>query len=227
MPFPRFALALLAFIVAAAPAGAVDLGKVERTIGREPVYQGKPAYCLLVFGAEAKTRMWLVVAGDTLYLDRRGSGDLTAAIRYPRSCWNEIYLGTLTDSDGKSQRAFLDVRSLSTGFRLEFEMGDLLQEAGSDRKDRVGFAERPGDAPIIHFAGPLTIAWYRGPPSFAPGQDCEFNTMLGTPGIGKGAFAAVPCCAVPKQARLTAEITFPHRDAGQPLLRKEIRLQDD
>jgi len=227
MPCSRLGLALLTTLLAAAPVAAVDLGKIERTIAREPAYRGKPAYCLLVFGAEARTRMWLALDGDMLYLDRRGSGDLTAAIRYPRSCWNELYLGTLTDSDGMSQRAFLHVRSLSNGFRLEFEMGDLLQEAGSDRKERVLFAERPADAPIIHFAGPLTIGWYQQPPTFAPGQTCDFNTMLGTPGLGKGTFAAVPCCALPKQARLTADIEFPDRDPERPPIRKQVRLEDD
>jgi hypothetical protein len=227
MPFSRLALALLAVVVSAAPGWAVDLSKIERTIAKEPAYQAKPAYCLLVFGAEAKTRMWLVVDGGTLYLDRHANGDLTNAIRMPRSCWNDIYLGTLTDSDGISQRAFLDVRSLSSGFRLEFEMGDLVQEAGSDRKERVVFAERPADAPIIHFAGPLTVRWYREPPAFTPGKACNFDTMLGTPGLGKGTFAAVPCCGVPKGARLTAQIDFPHRDSGQPAIPKELRLEGD
>jgi hypothetical protein len=57
---------------------AADLTKVDRTIAREPVYQSKtPRYCLLVFGPEAKTRVWLVQDGDTLYVDRNGNGDLT------------------------------------------------------------------------------------------------------------------------------------------------------
>ena len=39
---------------------ATDLAKVERKIAKEPSYQGKPKYCLLVFGPDAKTRVWLV-----------------------------------------------------------------------------------------------------------------------------------------------------------------------
>jgi hypothetical protein len=58
-------------------AHAADLAKVERTIKKEPAYRGKPKYCLLVFGPEAKTRVWLVLDGDTLYVDRNGNGDLT------------------------------------------------------------------------------------------------------------------------------------------------------
>src|SRR5262249_8147594 len=54
-----------------------DLTKIERTIAKEPAYKSKPKYCLLVFGPEAKTRVWLVLDGDTLYVDRNGNGDLT------------------------------------------------------------------------------------------------------------------------------------------------------
>ena len=41
------------------PTQAADLTKIERTIAKEPKYQGKPKYCLLVFGPEAKFRVWL------------------------------------------------------------------------------------------------------------------------------------------------------------------------
>src|SRR5260370_27637620 len=56
---------------------AADLSKVDRTIAKEPAYKSKPRYCLLVFGPEAKTKVWLVQDGDTLYVDRNGNGDLT------------------------------------------------------------------------------------------------------------------------------------------------------
>jgi hypothetical protein len=60
-------------------APATDLAKIDRSIAKEPAYKTKPKYCLLVFGAEAKHRVWLVVDGDTLYVDRNGNGDLTEA----------------------------------------------------------------------------------------------------------------------------------------------------
>jgi hypothetical protein len=62
----------------AAPAGSVDLAKIDRSIHKEPVYQSKdPQYCLLAFGPEAKIQVWLVLDGDVLYVDRNGNGDLT------------------------------------------------------------------------------------------------------------------------------------------------------
>ena len=52
--------------------------KPDRTIKKEPAYQTKaPWYGLLVFGPEARDRVWLVQDGDTLYVDRNGNGDLT------------------------------------------------------------------------------------------------------------------------------------------------------
>ena len=56
-----------------------DLTKVDRTIAKEPTYKTKPKYGLVVFGPEAKTRVWLVLDGDVLYVDRNGNGDLTEA----------------------------------------------------------------------------------------------------------------------------------------------------
>ena len=70
---------LAAAVLLLAPlAQAADLAKIERKIAKEPAYQTKtPKYCLLVFGLDAKTPVWLVQDGDTLYVDRNGNGDLT------------------------------------------------------------------------------------------------------------------------------------------------------
>jgi hypothetical protein len=70
-------LTLVAFGLASA--GAAELSKIDCTIAKEPAYQTKPKYCLLVFGPEAKHKVWLVQDGDVLYVDRNGNGDLTEA----------------------------------------------------------------------------------------------------------------------------------------------------
>jgi hypothetical protein len=76
---PRLFSFLLVLLVSSAASAAVDLAKIERTIVKEPAYRSKPRYCLLVLGPEAKTRVWLVQDGDTLYVDRNANGDLTEA----------------------------------------------------------------------------------------------------------------------------------------------------
>src|SRR5215471_11894944 len=70
--------ALLVLLIAGQPAAGADLSKIERRIVREPVYEtGKPKYCLVVLGPQAKTRVWLVLDGKALYADCTGKGDLT------------------------------------------------------------------------------------------------------------------------------------------------------
>lgn len=72
-----FPLGILIALLAS-PVCAADLTKIERAIHKEPAYQSKtPRYCLLVFGPEATTRVWLALDGKTLYVDRNGNGDLT------------------------------------------------------------------------------------------------------------------------------------------------------
>ena len=44
------------------------LMKIERKLGKEPAYQQTPKYGLLLFGAEAKFRVWLVIDGNTLFV---------------------------------------------------------------------------------------------------------------------------------------------------------------
>jgi RNA polymerase sigma factor (sigma-70 family) len=60
------------------PAPAVsDLNKIDRKITKEPKYESKPYYALLAFGPAAEKRVWLILDGDVLYIDRNGNGDLT------------------------------------------------------------------------------------------------------------------------------------------------------
>ena len=73
----RWLLGVTIFLAPLSSGFAADLSKVDRTIGKEPTYIGKPAYCLMVFGPDAKHRLWLVRDGDTLYADKNGNGDLT------------------------------------------------------------------------------------------------------------------------------------------------------
>jgi hypothetical protein len=73
----RFLAAVIA-TMAASLASAADLTKIERSIAKEPAYATKaPRYLLLAFGPDAAERVWLVLDGDTLYVDRNGNGDLT------------------------------------------------------------------------------------------------------------------------------------------------------
>ena len=76
--FRTGSLSVLAAWLATSSLTAADLDKIDRSLRKEPVYQTKtPKYGLLVFGPDASERVWLVHDGDTLYVDRNGTGDLT------------------------------------------------------------------------------------------------------------------------------------------------------
>lgn len=70
-------LAMSALLACDSPAKAVDYSKIDRTIAKEPAYQKTPGYLLLVIGPKAQTRVWLVLDGEVLYVDRNANGDLT------------------------------------------------------------------------------------------------------------------------------------------------------
>jgi hypothetical protein len=74
----RYLISLI-LLAACGSAIAADLAAVDRRIEKEPKYAGQPRYCLLVFGRQAKNRVWIVQDKDTLYVDRNGNGDLTEA----------------------------------------------------------------------------------------------------------------------------------------------------
>jgi hypothetical protein len=76
----RLSLSVAAFVsllFAAVPAAAVDFDKLDRHIARAPAYQSKPLYCLALIGPDARTRVWMVLDGERLFVDRNCNGDLT------------------------------------------------------------------------------------------------------------------------------------------------------
>lgn len=80
MRISLLAVVLLALFVSVLNAAdsLPDLTKIDRTIVREPHYQNKPHYALLVFRSNAEHRSWFVIDGDRVaYIDRNGNGDLT------------------------------------------------------------------------------------------------------------------------------------------------------
>src|SRR5947209_3530652 len=74
----RVAISFLLVLWLSVGRASAQAPMIDRSIAKEPVYQTKaPKYGLLAFGPEAKDRVWLVLDGDTLYVDRNGNGDLT------------------------------------------------------------------------------------------------------------------------------------------------------
>ena len=167
----------LLLIAVASPVSAIDPGQVDRSIGPQPKYTGKPAYCLVILGPDTRDRLWLVRDGQTLYADKNGNGDLTdpgEAIRAEQSNSSIAYfVGTIRR--GKLEHRNLTVRAARLALYGEDVTGHPVAKAVL-RKDRdadlmsvaaeveVPGLKSDGDGGRLHFSarfdsdGPLVFA---------------------------------------------------------------------
>src|SRR5262249_13440808 len=161
----------------------------DRKIGKEPVYSKAPKYCLVVFGAEAKFRVWLIIDGDALYVDLNGNGDLTEKgerYKLDASGFSETCeIGEVSDPHTKLKHKGLTARFYGNDLcRLDveasFENRKLPRLNGFSY---VTFASRLADAPVVHFGGKLKMSM-----SMATANDRPAFVVasIGTPGVGKG-----------------------------------------
>ena len=233
--------ALVVLMTAGQPAAGVDLSKIERRIVREPVYEtGKPKYCLLVFGPQAQTRVWLVLDGKALYADRSGKGDLAGPGKrlknaIPRNTKVARYrTGPIIAADGKTRYPDVKVFVFERGggnkeviIDVDVPMGGGASGAYRQRvgeESELQLADRPGDAPILHFDGPLTMALAGPKQVFVPGdKPSPLRVEVGTPGLGRDTFAWVIFDS--KAASAVAQIAFPHRKAGGKPIVVEVPLK--
>jgi hypothetical protein len=161
------------------PRQPVDLTKIERKLVKEPLYNGKEQkFCLLVFGREAKTRIWLVLDGDVLYVDRNGNGDLREDGEHVEAFRTGSYLGgDIEDDPEKTRHTNLRVFRESTGHvHIDVKIAGKLKQAS-----RPTFASRRDEAPIVHFNGPVSLR-LNTPYDIVSGDKLE-NLGLGDPSL--------------------------------------------
>jgi len=233
MTITRAALLLATLILSAFPVAGSDLAKIDRHIKKEPAYQGKPKYGLLVFGPEAKTCVWLILDGDVLYADKNGNGDLTEKGERIKQVplndqTNHFPIGELSlpdDSFPKNSSGLAIYRDTP-----QSAPGPLRLTITINQKTWLGtfheLAERPQDAPIIHFNfnGPLTFLCLDAP-TFVPGKTTKLVIHIGTPGLGQKTcvWRSHASSIVGLQVGLLAEIEYPSKvPGGKPLLAKQV-----
>jgi hypothetical protein len=220
MPVTHLTLILGTLIPWVVPAQAVDLSDIDRTIAKEPAYKNKPKYCLLVFGPEAKTRVWLVLDGDVLYVDRNSNGNLrekgkrhTAIKRPDVMDWD---IGDIRDPVNET---------IYKNLRVRQEKGTLgisvivpvrgIQVSRTDLNGNLAFADDRASARIVHFGGALKLSlehkpsWHDGKREFL-----SFSAIVGTPGLGPGTFACINPDDMFKGAKFSCEATFAPKATG-------------
>jgi hypothetical protein len=247
-----FATTLLySILLVAAPARAVDYDKIDRKLVKEPAYQTKsPKYALLVFGPEARLRIWIVLDGETLYVDRNGNGDLTErGERFEKegACKNV----RLSDPDGTTTYV---IQSVKTGYSMYTPEAQRKRAAEGippemlvyiEIKGPVSYSQycdiqelrnQPQKAMIAHFHGPLTI----GPrtikgklPDWAVLQagprPSELQCVIGTMSEKHGCWVVVRTCQgnkclFPEGIRPVAQIEFPRGNAGGTIVTRRYNL---
>jgi hypothetical protein len=232
---------LYLWIVLLCPAlvSAADLAKIDRIIKKEPAYQSKPHYCLLVFGPEAKTRVWLVLDGDTLYVDRNGNGDLTEAGERVRLAKRDqdpapFEETTITTPEGQHQFqvhlfGWFNLKDGREG-RVEPSLsvswlGQQRYGAWGDEQSPLVFAPRPQEAPVVHVGGPLQMGFeVRSPLRKQGDQVYELSAGVGSKGLGQGSFAHLQYNVIPKDDHPVAVLEFPTKAGGGPTARAEMVL---
>ena len=212
-------IAVASFIVQSASLLAFDLRTIDRTILKEPAYRtGQPKYCLAVFGLKAETRVWMVLDGDTLFIDRNGNLDLTEAGEsvkgMPRQAHGEIQFHALTiTAEGVPANTRLKVTAgPDLTFVYCYSLGPSWQRAVVDNQGYLSFADKPQTAPVLHFQGPLMIG-LRFDNKFRRHSGPEdLDVMVGTPGVGIGSFVRFGHETLAKNLRPVLEIDFPEID---------------
>jgi hypothetical protein len=230
---------LLSLVVLSWPAlaPAADLSQMDRTIKKEPTYQATPKYCLLVFGPAATTKVWLVLDGDALYVDRNGTGDLTepgervtptafrnvviSVPQNPPPMERDFDIGDIVQADGKSRHTNLKVNHQRRGEQHGFAVSTLVN-GNYEQKATIPFADKPGQAPIVWFNGPLTMRYYGEAPPLVRGQTMTRSFAVGTQGLGT--FAVIRYDPIPANVFPVAEFEFPSQNPEVPPLRARVAL---
>ena len=221
----RVLLAVAALGVCVPPAAAIDYSKIDRTLAREPAYRSAPRYCLLLFGPEAKFRVWLVLDGDVLYVDRNGNRDLTERGKRVSGKGSAFELGDIQD-DGRNITYRLKAWVARNG-KGRWEMRGLWASFPSDLikyqclEGSFPLADRAQDAPIVHFDGGLTLAPRRDRGvirevngEWVHAEDAAhsiLHVLVGAPVVGKecNSFVRTWWKYPGPEAKPVAEIRFP------------------
>lgn len=198
-------------------ADASDSPQIDRTLRKEPQYAQAPRYFVLLFGPEAKTRVWCVLDGDSvLYVDRNHNGDLTnEGERFtPDQQEHAFLVGDIHEIDDKTVHRSLRVsppspiRGRTPEVMVQTRVKGEYVAYSSIHMDEA--SARPLTAPFRHFHGPLTVGFRPEHTRFVCGQGSQLLTVfIGTHYPECKEWVYVQHDDVPANIYPMAEIMFP------------------
>ena len=228
-------------------AEVVEIRK-QRTLDVEPQYENEPRYGLLVAGVDAKEKFWIVLDGQTVYLDRNSNGDLTDAdekivagdVKGGSSEVTQIGLGELagkrleltTNADEIATQILVDeAEQDAADSKLEGWQLAALQRI--DNQDKRKFALWLGPdkerAVVTHIKGPLQFGLVTKFTKLSRKEPTKFDVKIGVsellnPDTGSKAFPVLLTRDVPGDLAPVAEFTFTHKDPTQPPIKQRLWL---
>jgi hypothetical protein len=91
----------------------------------------------------------------------------------------------------------------------------------------LAFADRPGDAPVVHLNGPWTFGLQDIKQHLVAGRKSNLQLGVGTPGSGAGTFAFVLYPdTIPADAYPVGEFTFPPREPGGKAITRTMTFKE-
>jgi hypothetical protein len=228
-------LCLVALALGSAPATAADLSKIDRTIAKEPAYKNKPLYALLVFGPEARAKVWVVLDGDVLYVDQKGDGDLTApGVRFPNR-GEGVQSFVIADQNGKDRYRVTSLHLIRLDKEAEWLLAVDVDVIGTHAQycGAVLKGSRR-EAPIAHFDGPLKVSLNENKGVVTdrlvtgdnPG---ELRAFIGTIDPDHGCWVVVRNSSArdfPANLHPVAEVEFPPMVPGGQPVRRRYELKE-
>jgi hypothetical protein len=79
---------------------------------------------------------------------------------------------------------------------------------------------------VLHFDGPLEVAFYGGVPEWTGGKTEDNFLAVGTRGVGPGTFAYLGYEAIPETVHPKLAVTFTPKDASKPPVKELFELKE-
>lgn len=207
----------------------IDFAKVDRTIGKLPeLKSATPRYGLFLFGKQGEKRVWAVVDGDVLYLDRDADGDLTEEGERIAGKDGSFAIGDFTDpATGALHQEFeIERKEEMVRYTILWRGKDeTFGTFGPERSTYADLATSPAKAPIFVLGTDRPFEfehWMSG--KLERGRTTDFKVFVGHLGSTRGAFTAVRDTFLPEKEYLQAELFY--TDAGGKLERTMVKLEE-
>jgi len=199
-------------------------------IHREPKYASVPQYCLFSFGDPAQQLIWLVLDGDSIYVDRNGNGDLTDDGE-PLEPINERVLNSNYRDGDYEPIELVSGKELVLGYYQTSEdpIKQTVKLALDDTAQQYAgwkpiFSPSPLESKVFQFGGKYTPRALRKKQIKLSGTEEKLNVAFVINGPGKDARTSLSIHCVPADVFPVLEVEWPTNGSGP--LRSQVKLTE-